>query len=93
MTQRRGEKITPCLRVKRLPQDSFRSQKKGQNLPLRQILALDSYQEIILELLIRQELPGHGHLDPVAVGIFLFLHVKSVIDGAHDAVTELFVDD
>ena len=35
-----------------------------------------------LKLFIRQELPGHGHLHPVTVGIFLFFHVEGEIDGA-----------
>jgi hypothetical protein len=43
-------------------------------------------------LLVRQELAGQYDIDPVAFPIAFAPDVHAEVDGAHDAVAELFVD-
>ena len=42
--------------------------------------------------LVWQELAGQHHVDAVSVGVFFTLDIHGEIDGAHDAVTELLMD-
>jgi len=46
-----------------------------------------------LPFLVGQGLSFHRNYDPVPFGIFLLLDVHREVDGAHDAVTEHFVDE
>jgi hypothetical protein len=42
--------------------------------------------------LVREELAAHGNLDPIAHWILYFANLHRKIDGTHDAITKLLMD-